>query len=465
MPSKYPSVTAAKVQPRPKPANFPTGKPRPRPRPMPPLKPLALGKVTVGRLNPAHNLISTYIAIGEMYHEWLYPDLVHRTARRVDLSPRYWIHRKCGDAFLGGVGCFSETLYRAGSVLGSGCGVTCATGRYNGSPSLFTSTPPNPTSVSVIYTYGDTGVVPGPGLIQVRREGSFHRVSGAPVPTPTRTYELAPGPMTAPLSVPIAWPNLAPRPVPYEKPRPQARPRPRQKPGARPRPVSIGKVPPLLHVGNAAEDQEHPLVLPSVVIGGRGGRVTVRTGRDYARPSPPKPPKPGSKPVKQHKIRNRMVRAAIGIVWGGINTATEAMDFIVAMHKSIKDPKYKLSPKASKAQVIEYMLTNFDAWGHIDPAEALQNYINMQVSDYLAAIGSGGVKNLSQQLGIATGLDRAVNQGRNYEQEFERGGGEVTDWTFVPTLDIDAETGAVTVTGPVGSLTWNLDANSITFEK
>lgn len=298
----------------------------------------------------------------------------------------------------------------------------------------------------------------------------YVRKSGAPTNAlvyDPRTLPYSPVPVTFPVAFPLASPIAVPMTRPMVQPESTEGSEPSNKPEQDPNhreqekprydlPALPGvpfiAVPP--HIGDVIHVQP-----PTTVIEGfspaPGGQVNVHFTTEPGRPTDAVPP--GGRKKKQKKTN---VAIAGGIIWTGINTATEVMDFIKAMHESIPDGPHKLSKKASKAQIIEYMLTNLEPWGHVDVAEALQNYIQMQVGDFVAALGGQQIKKVSQELGLVTGLDRAIRlmgdglsdlTGQDTWYAHERGK-NLGD--LVPELDIDMVTGAVSLRSKWGDLTW-----------
>lgn len=296
------------------------------------------------------------------------------------------------------------------------------------------------------------------------------------VPGVTRPLPLSPAPSELPVSWPLSLPIAPPRPyvpvspvrqpgdepdsppdpVPSNRPVPKPRydlrvpgirvrpePDPVVRPRPRPRPEPVIR-PPLVHVPpNISEVVE--VLPPTVVIEvgtGPRGRVKPRIREDSNnRPADRRPPRR----TKQTKPNVAIVG---GLVWTGINSLTEAIDFLLAMYEALPEHR-KLSKKASKAQRIKYAPEALWRYhNEMDYAEALQNYINMQVGDYVAALGSNQTKKVMQELGLLTGLDRAIRQAQDAAVADGENLGDL-----VPTLDIDRETGAVSLVTKWGDFT------------
>lgn len=280
-----------------------------------------------------------------------------------------------------------------------------------------------------------------------------------------------PAPASSPIAQPFAFaqpewgpqyytrPNPGEEPSKESEPQPEPETKPKRKGPRPPRPSRTRPVPytlPTFWPFIKVPVSPVPIVPPSVVVTPQpDGTVDIAPappGRDAG----PASNASGPRYEVQKKTDVRQVGAAIGLTWAGVNTVTEVFDFVGAMHDSIASPKHRLSDKASKAQVLEYMFSNVEPWRHIDLAEGLQNFINLQVGDAIAAFGSNQIRDVTQQLGTVTGLDRLLRQ----HQDMLGFGG-----LPAPELDINQETGAVTVTGPLGVLDlgrWKRPPNVVT---
>ena len=75
----------------------------------------------------------------------------------------------------------------------------------------------------------------------------------------------------------------------------------------------------------------------------------------------------------------------------------------------------------------------------------------MQIGDMAAALGSKSIKRVNQQTRMTTGLDRALRAHQDNLGELDPESND--NWTdLIPTLDIDRETGVISITGPLGVL-------------
>lgn len=321
-------------------------------------------------------------------------------------------------------------------------------------------TPPGSTTFNSVAVVGDWG--PGSyNRIQkkhkhnLRKNGVFKRKTNAPVPTPI----LEPGvgvPLPAaepgPIEIPFAFPQPGYHPAPFTPPapgdEPSAKPDTAPEPYEAPAPYTLPPFPwPVIAIPPKVGGR--PVIPPMTSIDlDPDMPVAPDHGVNPGTDGPPRgapPSNNGDKstrnPRKPDKEYKNYVKTWHGVVWGGINTATEVFDFVVAMHKAV-DPAYRLPKKASKAQVLEYMATNLEPWKHIDMETALEEYINMQIGDAYAALGSGAIRNVNQHMGHVTGLDRAL---RGYEDRFAEQGGERPP---IPEIDIDLENGSISFSGP-----------------
>lgn len=324
----------------------------------------------------------------------------------------------------------------------------------------------SPTTLSAIYTHAWHSAPYKSGAYWYHawfRAERWQRKTGAPSPTPVVVPATwVPLPSGRSIANPLAWPvaSPAPRLLPYAKPTPAEQPskspepKPNRRPRRDPRPRRLPPVRglPLVTVGPMSV----PIAPPSIVVR-PGQNPTSPTVTEVPPPNTNAPPRsikvPGAgRPRQRPKVEKKAKMSALGhAIWAGVNTTTEVLDFVNAMAKSIPASSgHALSPKASKMQRLRYMFTHPEAWLEIDLGMAIENYVNMQVGDYVAAFGSGAIKNLTQQLGIATGLDGAIRRAGDTHDEARPEGVEA--FNPVPQLDYDEETGAWSISGPLGVL-------------
>lgn len=461
MTSSYPSVTAQ--------AKGNVGRPNYRPTPR---IPTPANDNTIGIVRRAGGRAGAkiggrllarfipYVGIAltayDVYQLWQYASSAEQR-----FPSEYWVTTQCpfpGGALLG---------YR-----NTGC---IANSQGNG----LTANLANPTTWSRVAELGVHPVHGAPAYQSIR----YHtRKADAPYPTPTivpgvtAPVPLAPVDAPIPASQPLAFQAPFVDPKVWEAPKvgeePQTQPQKKKKkkkkngnppwndPDVLPAvPVPFFKWPrPFVGPDGA------PTTLPGTVVtvDPWGDTIVERdpdlVPRDepFAPPAepvlaPPSSPKTGGKrkpPQEYYEPPKTNYRVGLQVVvWGGLNTVTEVNDFVIAMHESITNRSYKLNDKASKAQKLQFMYSNIEPWKHIDPALGLQNFINMQIGDFIAALGSETIKRGSRTIGSQTGLDRLLRNHQDGiggldtdpdEEGVQRG--KRWDEEFVPEIDIDPDT-------------------------
>lgn len=316
--------------------------------------------------------------------------------------------------------------------------------------------------VSQIPVWKVNDIFTGGGFVRI---GSYTTKAGtgnAPSWVPQIDVPASPGlnPQAFPIEFPIAVPFAPPKAPPF----PVNPPAPGEEPSTDP---DAGK-----EKSPWATPAKNPWfdlpVLPGIpgVINPAPGVITIGTGMDVVmfndgqlshnrdkspgnKPSTKgaKNPFKGKRPGKNGEMEKKptVVTVVAGWTWTAINTVTEAKDFVLAMHDALPK-RLQLSKKASNAQKVKYMMSHLSLWGSLRLDKAIANYINMQVGDFVAAIGSEQTKNLAQEMGKSTGLDRALAQ----QQELQ-GAGALP----IPKLDIDFTTGQVSLSNEYGA--WTVD--------
>lgn len=451
MVSTYPKVTASS-QGRPKPANFPKGKPAPA-------NDNRIGTIRLQAPKPRFRLsvhpyqiviraLADTIEEGDRLIKAItYP------STRVRFHPSAWSVTRCA-----GEPPASEFT----SNNWSHCGLSFFVDDNPAPGTPFTGQPGHAAG-----WYRGIGTYFGSPRTYVKQVEIWGRKPGyesAPMEVPV-PYT-APIPQGEPAVWPLAWPMAPQRPRPVAIPQPWAEPKaePKAEPQAERQPeLGPEKTPVFLMpaIGFPVFSFDPGTmpgrwVTPGIVIRPTpDGGVIVEPSTDYGKGEPPGPgrPRPGTRFAEPAKVIEHKAQAKMLVkgAWGGINAVTEAMDFIVAAHDSIKpNSMHKLPDKASKKQVINHMLTSPSAWRDIDFADALANFINMQVGDWASALGSNQIKKVSRDLGIVTGLDRILRIGQEQGSELSAPG---DNWSsMIPTIDIDGKTGAINITGPLGVL-------------
>lgn len=361
----------------------------------------------------------------------------------VILPGTHWTYTKCGGR--------PDSHSRGEDTFRAAYSCTPTADPVVGPPWLRASAIPNPSTASRYNTFSeqvaafrDHALVAGTHYYH--NEGTYTRIGASP------SITRSPGPavlaMFSPLELPLSWPLTAPAfqpsapPGVWPKPQPGTQPdfAPDAKPeeeanpdkwhNPRPGRVRIPIVPGLPFVqwpvppSRPREPAPEPNIDDTVFASKQAGQA-----RRYHRAGSGRNRRSGE-PKKEKKTNIAVVG---GVGWVVFNVLTEGMDFVDAMWKAI--PVEQRTRHAREHQKYVDLYRN---WDKLDVAEALQNYINMQVGDMFAAFGSNQVKNVSQQLGIATGLDRAINLGRNSAGKFRKENQGEDMVSLIPTIDIDS---------------------------
>lgn len=295
----------------------------------------------------------------------------------------------------------------------------------------------NPTNGGQLWGYYNEWGTPIPNALNYKRKrvGSLALKPGR-TSAPWRRQQPTVV-QVAPLPLPQAWPQSMPQPQPKAKPWAKAKVGTEPALETKPRPDPYPLVPlpvPAIQVDNIGQGKGQLDAVPvtQVWTGTGNGGVGIRPGPTGARAPGPK--------KKQQKIN---VVAVGGRVWVLLNMATEAIDFVDAMWKAIpKDDRRKCTTPQCKLRDL------WDNMGAIDLSDAVENYLNMQLTDYLSALTGIPTKKLSQQLGHITGVDRAVNQvaGMWMDQGLKDLGIETHNISeLFPKIDWDINSGIVSL--------------------
>lgn len=209
----------------------------------------------------------------------------------------------------------------------------------------------------------------------------------------------------SPWIVPV-WPDIVisptPSPGPTTRPvRPSPRPTTPPAPGPAPTPTPTPDTPPA------------PTPEPTPAPGGVG--VVYRP-----------PSAKLQRPDKNTKERKLNIRTVAGRAWIAINIVTEGLDFMNVLHGAI--PKHlrckgkwfkgKWYPCSTNRKFKDI----YDHFEHIDLAAAVVGYINNQAEDYIYGMMGRATGSASRNLGITTGLSRAIRGGQEAavgDQPFE----------------------------------------------
>lgn len=230
------------------------------------------------------------------------------------------------------------------------------------------------------------------------------------------------------------------------------------------------------------DTQTRPGTSPGVVVVSNDGRGVVTTQPNSVVQAPP---------PKGTVQRKPTVSAVAPLTWAVMNFATEAFDFIGAMHgalpkgcrrskiedgtRKVFNPATGWRDKKKYRALTPYEMTEdlIRCVGGLDIASALENYVNMQLTDMFFGMLDQWAPRYYRLTGQLTGVGRALNQGSRYAQladqdaAFDAG----TNWrdyneglndSPVPKFDIDPHSGEINVTWFDQSFTWDLQRNTFT---
>lgn len=341
---------------------------------------------------------------------------------------------------------------------------------------------------SVLYGYRKVSVLTSPpyapeaaGIGIWETSVVFNKKPGSPLEVPYSQPWAIPAtqPGTNPGPLPVAWPIVDPAPAVSTAPDPEPEVEALQDPAKQPE-----KQP---DRNNRPDYSIPPLRVPIVIFDGSPGWQNVvnvrpfdqifdvgeapRTNLDIAVAVRSRPSTASSKrPPRRVNQKKATIQTVAGAGVAVVNTITEGVDFLKAMHKAIpeerrktaynwygtgsdrKKKKRELTPQEMAADLAKN-------WKYFQFAEAFENYINMQMSDYVAAMGSNATKKLSQDLGVATGVDRAISRTQQRFQDGEAAAAEAMEQGYVPQgglaprVDINLADGYVSVSAP--ALGWS----------
>lgn len=257
-------------------------------------------------------------------------------------------------------------------------------------------------------------------------------------------------PIHKPYPLPSRLPASYPRPQPGEQPgkQPKSSPRPRGRPRQRPHPNGLPFVNlPFMPFPIVKAPEGINPVVPDIVI-------TVKPGSPGNGPN--RPPRTDERstagrdkpPAKREVERKPNVRTVAGKAWGIINISTETMDFVDSVFDALPDdsPCKKAAKKSSKIGVATpYAKAKaiYDCFDQIDIGNALENYVNNQVEDYVFGTMGRALGKATGNFGITTGLNRAIKS-----QQKQATGDGLGIGDLIPQIDIDDETGEMTITVP-----------------
>lgn len=305
-----------------------------------------------------------------------------------------------------------------------------------------------------VRTIPSPALIPQPGVLPVPAADPF-----AP---PLPALQPKPRPQELPIKKPAPQPRTAPRPV--GRPLPGEQPSRAPLPKGRPRPGRDTK--PEYH---PIPNMPFPITLYPTPGGGVPNPIQPDQVIDFKPPTGGKPggPKPGretprvrqrpnsarNRPKKRKREKERKpdtrvkVRGALGL----INLATEANDFLNVLYDALPEDSpckrgaERDTRKSGKKYVTPYHKAKavYDCFSSIDVGNAIEGYVNNQVEDYVFGMIGQQVGKATGNFGVTTGLNRALQK----QQELAQGEGPgIGD--LIPQIDIDDETGELTVTVP-----------------
>ena len=236
---------------------------------------------------------------------------------------------------------------------------------------------------------------------------------GDPVPTgivPLRDGFFNEQPDAWPMHQPMQMPN----PQRFEDAAPQrefdqpALPRPLPAVSVAPLPNPL--MPPVVVISPSPNPATPPVVIPVQVVEVSPVAPPIVT-REPPPTGHPRTPPPN---VKEKKLN---VASVGGKVWVAVNLATEAADFVGALHSALPDECKKLGgPGESVGGMYNQLQDIWNCWDHLDDnwlQDAFVAFVNNQVEDMVyGTIGMAGTK-ATQNLGINTGLQSALREGQD----------------------------------------------------
>ena len=386
----------------------------------------------------------------------------------IDIADTIWpYHRKIPPAYWNGGECAGCPNRTAGywSTTGVACCTSgCAVNPESGGSTIWT----NATSAGPqIHGYQNEGRGIAPCSAtqsKWRKVASWTRKAGAPVPTPMVDVNPVPLGAESPLEQPVTFPTSVPNAVPVKHGFTKAGPG--EEPSENPEP---DKVPdydlpvfdaPVVLLDPPWKTGINPQVRTQTVsVGGPGQPPRITATRGNPTQSRPGPRKKQDKP--------NIVKTA-GKLWVAINFFTESLDFLEVLWDALPDKcKRKMIREERWGRTAMFQADHYskledvyNCLGEIDVAKAITGYINNQIEDYFYGKMSAPTKKLSQQLGIISGLDRAINQAQQWAMKSVDEEGNVEETAildaFLPKVDFDPHTGDVTLTSLLGETKVNL---------
>lgn len=370
---------------------------------------------------------------------------------------KYWVRLPCGSATGR-----APSYWRSDDV----CTSFCINSLTSPSPDVVESVP-NPTASSgwAGLSRHPTGTFSCNATYVLRGEQRYQRRGGSPVPTPTlqgipvgKTPVVGGNPV--PDKFPTAWSNPSPSKNPFTKANPGEEPSENPWPDELP----VYDLPvfdaPVVLLDPPTQSGVIPQVKTQTVsVSGPGDPpvVTVKPGNPVQQP-----PGAGKKQDKPTVVKTA------GKLWVAINFFTESLDFVEVLWDALPEKckrkkifENRWGREATFAADHYSKLEDlYKCLGEIDVAKVITGYINNQIEDYFYGKMSDPTKKLSQELGIISGLDRAIAQAQHWAMTSVDEDGNVKEEAildaFLPKVDFDPETGEVTLTSLLGETKVNL---------
>ena len=119
-----------------------------------------------------------------------------------------------------------------------------------------------------------------------------------------------------------------------------------------------------------------------------------------------------------------------------LNFATESLDFIGVLYKSIpKECRRKAGVTSFRPSVAEKMRAIYHCFDSIPLGEAMANFLNNQFEDYVFGQLGRQTGRATGRLNVTTGLNRFLREGQGNISDLAGGGVEL------PTITYDEATG------------------------
>ena len=241
----------------------------------------------------------------------------------------------------------------------------------------------------------------------------LHPGQPSPVEVPVTVPDIIISPGTGPGTVP--GPGTGPGTQPGTQPG-QPGPQPGTGPGTQP-----GTAPGTGATGHPAVIVSSDVVpAPGSAPGGIGGGSVS----------------PGSRDAPRYDDKHRKLNVK-NVVHPGVhvalNFATEALDFVGVLWDSVpKECRKAAGVHTNRPSVTEKMQAIYHCFDQMPLAEVIENFINNQFEDYLYGQLGRATGRVTRNLGITTGLNRALRQAQGQVMDFAELGNPLPEITYDP---------------------------------